>query len=175
MSGAAAGVGSTLRPCVFAARHAIAGPFSAVSRARIAIGIRRLISHAGDAMFPRLFLGLALIACCAFSTASTAQNHISRTILDLTEDHRNRTFTRFLHGNGEPCDQVIHTLFLGIVGGDDQWEMLCRDGNAYSMGVPPDPKQSARFISCKDASALDNLLRSRAGDKSGPKAVCRIR
>jgi hypothetical protein len=58
---------------------------------------------------------------------------MSKRLLALTEDQRNLAFTRLMAANHEACDRAIKTVFNASVGTIDDWEMLCNDGNSYSM------------------------------------------
>jgi|SRR5215467_1217503 len=107
------------------------------------------------------------------ASQATAQNNVSQTLLGLGGDQRNETFTRLLRDNSAKCDRVIRTLFNGTSVELDVWEALCRDGNSYSVIIPPEPNAAIELLSCRDLRATSKMLLEGAGSKS--KAIgCRI-
>jgi hypothetical protein len=103
-----------------------------------------------------------------------AQNAMSKKLLALTEDQRNLAFTRLMAANHEACDRAIKTVFNASVGTVDDWEMLCSDGNSYSMSVPDNPNEIIKYLSCKELAAVGKMLDNRAGVKS-KGGGCRIK
>ena len=82
---------------------------------------------------------VAFLVCAVTASQAAAQNNVSQTLFGLSEDQRNETFTRLLQDNNAKCDLVIRTLFNGASVELDVWEALCRDGNSYSVSIPPEP------------------------------------
>jgi hypothetical protein len=83
-------------------------------------------------------------------------------------------FTHLLWGSSEKCDRVIRTLFNGTALGLDNWEVLCRDRNSYSLSIPPEVNADIELVSCRELIATSKRLLGRAGRKS--KATgCRIK
>src|SRR5262249_9797503 len=79
-------------------------------------------------------------------------------LLGLNEDQRNETFTHLLRDNSAKCDRVIRTLFNGASVELDVWEALCRDGNSYSVSIPPEPNAAIELLSCRDLLATSKML-----------------
>jgi hypothetical protein len=121
-------------------------------------------------MMRLLFIGLVWAVA---ASQAAAQNNVSQTLFGLNEDQRNETFTRLLRDNSAKCDRVIRTLFNGDSVELDVWETLCRDGNSYSVIIPPEPNAAIELLSCRDLLATSKMLLEGAGSKS--KAIgCRI-
>jgi len=121
-------------------------------------------------MIRLLFIALV---CAVAASQAAAQNNVSQTLLGLNEDQRNETFTHLLRDNSAKCDRVIRTLFNGASVELDVWEALCRDGNSYSVSIPPEPNAAIELLSCRDLLATSKMLLEGAGSKS--KAIgCRI-
>jgi hypothetical protein len=121
-------------------------------------------------MIRLLFIGLVWAVA---ASQAAAQNNVSQTLFGLNEDQRNETFTRLLRDNSAKCDRVIRTLFNGDSVELDVWETLCRDGNSYSVIIPPEPNAAIELLSCRDLLATSKMLLEGAGSKS--KAIgCRI-
>ena len=98
---------------------------------------------------------------------------MSQTLLGLDEDQRNETFTYLLRDGNAKCDWVIRTLFIGSTVELDDWEVLCRDRNSYSLTITPEQTPSIELVSCRELLATSKMLLERAGSKS--KATgCRI-
>ena len=114
-----------------------------------------------------------VLVCAVAASQAAAQNNVSQTLFGLGEDQRNETFTRLLRDNSAKCDRVIRTLFNGASVELDVWEALCRDGNSYSVIIPPEPNAAIELLSCRDLLATSKMLLEGAGSKS--KAIgCRI-
>jgi hypothetical protein len=119
-------------------------------------------------------LVFVILLCVLTSSQSPAQNDASQILLALSEDDRNAAFTHLLQGSSEKCDRVIRTLFNGTALGLDNWEVLCRDRNSYSLSIPPEVNADVELVSCRELIATSKRLLERAGRKS--KATgCRIK
>jgi hypothetical protein len=94
-----------------------------------------------------------ILVCAVTSSQATAQNKVSQTLLGLSDDQRNETFTRLLRDNSAKCDRVIRTLFSGATVELDSCEALCRDGNSYSLTIPPEPNAGIELLSCRELLA----------------------
>jgi hypothetical protein len=115
-----------------------------------------------------------ILLCVLASSQAPAQNGASQILLALSEDERNAAFTHLLHGSNERCDWVIRTLFNGTALGLDNWEVLCRDRNSYSLSIPPEVNADVELVSCRELIATSKRLLEQAGRKS--KATgCRIK
>jgi hypothetical protein len=115
-----------------------------------------------------------ILLCVLASSQSPAQNDASQILLALSEDDRNAAFTHLLQASSEKCDRVIRTLFNGTALGLDNWEVLCRDRNSYSLSIPPEVNADVELVSCRELIATSKRLLERAGRKS--KATgCRIK
>ena len=118
---------------------------------------------------------LFVIPLCALtSSQATAQNNASLILLALSEDERNAAFTRLLQESNEKCDRVLRTLFNGTALGLDNWEVLCRDRNSYSLSIPPEVNADIEMVSCRELAATSKRLLHRAGSKN-KAAGCRIK
>jgi len=106
-----------------------------------------------------------IVVCAVVSAQATAQNKVSQTLLELSEDERNETFTHLLQHNHAKCDRVIRTLFSGATVELDDWEVLCRDRNAYSVSIPPELRAGIDFLNCRELLATNKMLLERAGSK----------
>ncbi len=104
--------------------------------------------------------------CVLASSQAAAQNWASRTLLGLDEDQRNETFTYLLRDSNAKCDQVIRTLFNGSTAELDDWEVLCRDRNSYSLAITPEQTASIELVSCGELLATSKTLLERAGSRS---------
>ena len=116
----------------------------------------------------------AIMVWAVTSSQATGQNKISQTLLGLSEDERNQTFTRLLQDNSAKCDRVIRTLFNGATWELDVWEALCRDRNSYSISISPEPNADIELLSCRELLATSKMLLERAGSKRKPTG-CKIR
>jgi len=113
------------------------------------------------------------LLCVLASSQATAQNWLSQALLELDEDHRNEMFTYLLRDSDAKCYRVIRTLFNGSTVELDDWEVLCRDRNSYSLTITPEQTPSIELVSCRELLATSKMLLERAGSKS--KAMgCRI-
>jgi hypothetical protein len=122
---------------------------------------------------PMIRLLLTFLVCAVTASQAAAQNNVSQTLFGLSEDQRNETFTRLLQDNNAKCDLVIRTLFNGASVELDVWEALCRDGNSYSVSIPPEPNAAIELSSCRELLATSKMLLEGARSKS--KAIgCRI-
>jgi hypothetical protein len=108
------------------------------------------------------------------SSQATAQNRVSQSLLGLSEDERNETFTHMLCDSNVKCDQVIRTLFNGATTDLDVWEALCRDRNSYLLSITPEPNFDIELVSCRELLATSKMLLERAGGKTKPTG-CRMK
>jgi hypothetical protein len=120
----------------------------------------------------RLLFGVPL--CALASLQATAQNDASQVLLALSEEERNAAFTRLLQESNEKCDRVLRTLFNGTALGLDNWEVLCRDRNSYSLSIPPEVNAGIELVNCRELVATSKRLLRGAGSKS-KAAGCRIK
>ena len=110
---------------------------------------------------------LFVIPLCALpSSQATAQNNVSQILLALSEDERNVAFTRVLQERNEKCDWVLRTLFNGTMLGLDNWEVLCRDRNSYSLTIPPELNAGIVMVSCRELVATSKRLLHRSRTKN---------
>jgi hypothetical protein len=116
----------------------------------------------------------AILVCTVVSWHATAQNKVSQTLLELSEDERNETFTRLVQDHHAKCDKVIRTLFNGTTVELDDWEVLCRDRNSYSLSIPPEPNADIELLNCRELLAASKMLVERAGSKIKARG-CRIK
>ena len=118
---------------------------------------------------------LATLLCALGTTQASAQNVVSRGLLDLDDDERNASFTLILKESDRRCDQVIRTLFTGTLLGVDEWEALCKDRNAYSISVLVESDGTTiTSLTCRELLATSKRLLHRAGSRN--RAVgCRIK
>jgi hypothetical protein len=115
-----------------------------------------------------------ILVCAVASSQATAQNNVSQTLLGLSDEQRNETFTYLLQDSDAKCDRVIRTLFHGSTSELDVWEALCRDRNSYSLSILPEPNADIELVSCRELLATSKRLLESAGSKS--KATgCRIK
>jgi hypothetical protein len=114
------------------------------------------------------------LLCALASSQATAQNWVSQTLLGLDEDQRNETFTYLLRDSNAKCDRVIRTLFNGSTVELDDWEVLCRDRNSYSLAITPEQSAGIELISCRELLATSKMLLEGARSKSKAKG-CRIK
>jgi hypothetical protein len=63
-----------------------------------------------------------ILVCAVASSQATAQNNVSQTLLGLSDEQRNETFTYLLQDSDAKCDRVIRTLFHGSTSELDVWE-----------------------------------------------------
>jgi hypothetical protein len=91
-----------------------------------------------------------ILLCVLASSRASAQNDASQGLLALSEDDRNAALTYLLQGSSEKCDRVIRTLFNGTALGLDNWEVLCRDRNSYSLSIPPGVNADIELVSCRE-------------------------
>ena len=117
---------------------------------------------------------LLVILCCVLAPSQApALNDASQILLALNEDERNAAFTHLLQASNEKCDRVIRTLFNGTALGLDNWEVLCRDRNSYSLSIPPEVNADVELVSCRELIATSKRLLGRAGRKKA--TGCRIK
>ena len=114
------------------------------------------------------------LLCALTSSQATAQNWVSEALLGLNEHQRNETFTYMLQDSNAKCDRVIRTLFNGSTVELDDWEVLCRDRNSYSLAITPEQSAGIELISCRELLATSKMLLEGAGSKSKAKG-CRIK
>src|SRR5262249_15676750 len=112
----------------------------------------------------------AVLVCAVAASQAAAQNNVSQTLFGLGEDQRNETFTRLGGENSAKCDRVVRRLFNGASVELDVWEALCRDGNSYSVIIPPAPNAAIELSSCRELLATSKMLLEGAGKAIG----CRI-
>ncbi len=126
----------------------------------------------GDSLMTRL---LSIILLCVLaSSRAPAQNDASQGLLALSEDDRNAVLTYLLQSSSEKCDRVIRTLFNGTALGLDNWEVLCRDRNSYSLSIPPGVNTNIELVSCRELIATSKRLLERA-DRKSKATGCRIK
>src|SRR5215471_7955277 len=123
---------------------------------------------------PMIRLLLTALLCALASSQATAQNWLSQTLLGLNEDERNETFTYLLQDSNAKCDRVVRTLFNGSTVELDDWEVLCRDRNSYSLSIPPEPNADVDLLNCRELLAASKMLAERAGSKIKARG-CRIK
>ena len=99
-----------------------------------------------------------VLVCAVATSQAVAQNNVSQTVLGLDEDQRNESYTRLLRDNSAKCDRVIRTLFNGASVELDVWEALCRDGNSYSVIIPPEPNAAIELSSCRELLATSKCF-----------------
>ena len=87
-----------------------------------------------------------ILLCILASSQASAQNDASQMLLALSEDERNAAFTHLLRERNERCDRVIRTLFSGTALGLDDWEVLCRDRNSYSLSISPEVNADVQLV-----------------------------
>jgi len=114
------------------------------------------------------------LVCAVTVSQAAAQNNVTQTLFGLSEDQRNETFTRLLQDNSAKCDRVIRTLFNGSTVELDDWEVLCRDRNSYSLTITPEQTAHIELVNCRELLATSKMLSHRAGSKSKAKG-CRIK
>ncbi|HTO60696.1 MAG TPA: hypothetical protein VMM15_05515 [Bradyrhizobium sp.] len=86
--------------------------------------------------------------------AARAGNQTTARILALDEARRLAFWTIVLKNRKQACDAVIRASYAGATGiGVDQWTVVCRDGNQYSMSVEPNAKDSVCVGNAFDRSA----------------------
>ena len=107
---------------------------------------------------PMIRLLFTALLCALTSSQATAQNRVSEALLALTEDQRNETFTYLLRDSNAKCDRVIRTLFIGSTVELDDWEVLCRDRNSYSLTITPEQTPSVELVSCRELRATSKML-----------------
>jgi hypothetical protein len=115
-----------------------------------------------------------ILLCVLASSQAPAQNDASQILLTLSEDDRNAAFTHLLQGSSEKCDRVIRTLFNGSALGLDNWEVLCRDRNSYSLSVPPEVNADIELVNCRELIATSKRLLRRS-DRKSKATGCRIK
>ena len=115
-----------------------------------------------------------ILLCILASSQASAQNNASQMLLALSEDERNAAFTHLLRERNERCDRVIRTLFSGTALGLDDWEVLCRNRNSYSLSISPEVNADVQLVSCRELAATSKRLLHSAGSKS-KSAGCRIK
>ena len=117
---------------------------------------------------------LVILLCGLASSRALAQNDASQGLLALSEDDRNAALTYLLRGSSEKCDRVVRTLFNGAALGLDNWEVLCRDRNSYSLSIPPGVNTNVELVSCRELIATSKRLLERA-DRKSKATGCRIK
>jgi hypothetical protein len=72
-----------------------------------------------------------------------AANPTTARILALDEARRLAFWTLVLNNRRQACDIAVRASYTGANGsGLDQWTVVCRDGNEYSVSVEPNAKDS---------------------------------
>jgi hypothetical protein len=112
----------------------------------------------------------------AFGIAqAAAQSAASQRLLEIDDDERNTAFTLILKGSNRTCDQVVRTLFKGTAVGLDEWEVICRDRNAYSLSVLAQGNETIiNAVSCRELLATRKMLLRHAGSTNKANG-CRIK
>jgi len=88
-----------------------------------------------------------------FEVAGVANQTTAR-ILALDEPRRLAFWTLVLKSRKQTCDGVVRASHTGATGaGLDQWTVVCRDGNEYSISVEPNAKDSVCVGNAFDRSA----------------------
>ena len=116
-----------------------------------------------------------ILLCVLASSRAPAQNDASQGLLALSEHDRNAVLTYLLQSSSEKCDRVIRTLFNGTALGLDNWEVLCRDRNSYSLSIPPGVNTNIELVSCRELIATSKRLLERADRKKSKATGCRIK
>jgi len=119
-------------------------------------------------------LMVTILLCAVASSPATAQNKFSKTLLELSEDQLNEVFTRMVQDNHAKCDRVVRVLFDGSTVELDDWEVLCRNRNSYSLSIPPEPNAEIDLLNCRELLATSRMLVERAGSKIKARG-CRIK
>jgi hypothetical protein len=119
-------------------------------------------------------LMVTILLCAMVSSPATAQNKFSKTLLELSEDQLNEVFTRMVQDNHAKCDRVVRVLFDGSTVELDDWEVLCRNRNSYSLSIPPEPNAEIDLLNCRELLATSKMLVERAGSKTKARG-CRIK
>jgi hypothetical protein len=120
-----------------------------------------------------IFRTIVFVAVIASATHAYGQNVNSQKLIAMSVPERNAAFTRLMKANNEACNQTTKTVFNGSSGQIDDWEMLCADGNSYSLSVPSDSTTIIKYLSCKELLALNRLIDVRSG-KNSKSVGCRI-
>ena len=105
------------------------------------------------------------LLCALASSQVTAQNWVSQTLLGLDEDQRNEMFTYLLRDSNAKCNRVIRTLFNGSTVELDDWEVLCRDSNSYSLTITPEQTAGIELVSCRELLATSKMLLEGGGEQ----------
>jgi len=88
-----------------------------------------------------------------------AANQTTAKILALDETRRLAFWTLVLKNRRQTCDIVVRASYTGANGsGIDQWAVVCRDGNEYSISVEPNAKDSVCVGNAFDRSALGRSM-----------------
>jgi hypothetical protein len=117
---------------------------------------------------------MVFITVIASVSSAYGQNANSQKLISMSMPERNAAFTRLMKTNNETCDQTIKTAFNGSIGDIDDWEMVCADGNFYSLSVPADGTSIIKYLSCKELLALARLMNAKSG-KKGSSMGCQIK
>jgi hypothetical protein len=121
----------------------------------------------------RLLLATTLL--CAFDMAHAfAQHELSQQLSEMDEADRNTFFTMLLRSSNKQCDQVIRTMFNAAFLGMDEWEVLCRDHNSYSLNVPADPDATITSFHCRELSKTRKMLLQSVGSENKASG-CKIK
>ena len=127
-----------------------------------------------EATRPTRLMLTILLLCVLVSWPASAQNKFSKTLLELSEDQLNEVFTRMVQYNHAKCDKVIRVLFGGSTAELDDWEVLCRDRNSYSVSIPPEQNAEIDLLNCRELLATSKMLVERAGSRIKARG-CRIK
>jgi hypothetical protein len=118
----------------------------------------------------------ATLLCALGTTQASAQNVVSKGLLELDNEERSASFTLILKESDRRCDQVIRTLFTGTVLRVDEWVALGKDRNAYSISVLVEPDETTiTSLTCRELLATSRRLLREAGSKSKKATGCRIK
>ena len=86
--------------------------------------------------------------------AARVANQTTARILALDEARRLAFWTIVLKSRKQNCDMVVRASYTGATAaGLDQWTVVCRDGNEYSINVEPNAKDSVCVGNAFDRSA----------------------
>src|SRR5262245_28238926 len=122
---------------------------------------------------PRLLFATVL---WAFGIAqAAAQSAASHRVLEIEDDERIAALTVRPSGSNRTCDAVVRTRRKGTAVGVDEWEVMCRDRNAYSLSVLAQGNETIiNAVSCRELLATRKMLLRSAGSTNKANG-CRIK
>jgi hypothetical protein len=94
-------------------------------------------------------LSVAVLATTVALHVSALANEHTDKLVSMTEKDRNMMWTALLKASGEKCDRVVRTMLQGTGRREDSWNVGCRDGNEYSVGIRPGPEGKTQILGCK--------------------------